>query len=126
MVANNFSGTAFGVKRSENLQSILEHNQQTASEKGHQNMRFDTMAQLMIQRTDARKLPGCFFPLRNCTGEALLALRFCEREEFAKEGEDLGDAEGLLEEEGIAAGGRILTGVPQVAGHVDDGGFLQA
>ena len=47
-------------------------------------------------------------------------------EDFAEEGEDFRDAEGLLEEQGFATGGSFRARVGEVAGHVDEGGLGQA
>jgi hypothetical protein len=47
-------------------------------------------------------------------------------EDFAEEGEDFGDAEGLLQEGGFAAGRSFRAGIGEVAGHVNDGGLGQA
>src|SRR5579859_1627210 len=73
---------------------------------------------------------GYFFPLWNWDlgdfASALLWLRFGGGKYFAEQGEDFGDAEGLLQERGFTGRGSFRAGVGQVAGHVNHGGLRQA
>ena len=72
------------------------------------------------QRVESRKEKE-----RKCEVKSpLLWLRLCGwRKNLSEEGKHFRNAEGLLEEEGLAADGIFRAGVGEVAGHVDDGGF---
>src|SRR5439155_24142991 len=54
---------------------------------------------------------------------ALPGLRFRRCEDFAEQGEDFRDAEGLLQQGGFPSGRSFRPGIAQVAAHVDDSGL---